>query len=181
VPGTYTVVGAASNFDPGGPLYGYEQTYDYDGLLDNQTTYALATGENFRLADFGYRPIYPEGTGTPGYWKNHPEAWPVDEIVIGGQTYTKAEAIAWMNEPDGDKTVTLFRALVSAKLNVGIGNDSSCIEDTIRAADGWLAQYPVGSGVRGGGPNSPWRTGEPLYLLLDDYNNGLLPCADHRS
>jgi hypothetical protein len=29
------------------------------------------------------------------------------------------------------------------------------------------------------GPTSPWRTGEPLYWLLDQYNNGLL-CVPHR-
>ena len=59
------------------------------------------------------------GTGTPGYWKNHPEAWPVDEITIGGVTYTKVEAIAIMNTPEkGDKTYTMFSALVAATLNV---------------------------------------------------------------
>ena len=41
--------------------------------------------------------------------------------------------------PDGDRTFTLFRALVSAKLNVLIGNDSSCIASTIAAADSWMA------------------------------------------
>ena len=89
------------------------------------------------------------GTGTPGYWKNHPDAWPVDEITIGGVVYTKDEAIQIMQEPEkGDKTKTLFRALVAAKLNVAIGNDASCVADTILAADEWMAAYvPAGSGV----------------------------------
>ena len=120
------------------------------------------------------------GTGTPGYWKNHPEAWPVDVITIGGRMYTKEEAIAYINGGDKDKTYTLFRALVSAKLNVLIGNDSSCVADVIAAADDWMAVYPVGSDVRAGKPNSPWRVGEPLYITLDKYNNGLL-CAPHRN
>ena len=125
--------------------------------------------------------VNPPGTGTPGYWKNHPEAWPVDEITIGGVTYTKDEAIANMSMPDKkDKTYTMFRALVAAKLNVLIGNDDSCIIRTIDDADAWMATYdPVGSGVKAGGKNSPWRTGEPLYEKLDDYNNGLL-CAPSR-
>ena len=38
---------------------------------------------------------------------------------------------------------------------------------------------PVGSGVKAGGKKSPWREGEPLYEMLDDYNNGLL-CAPSR-
>ncbi len=119
------------------------------------------------------------GTGTPGYWMNHPEAWPVDEITIGGVTYSKAEAIEYMKMPvKGDKTLTMFPALVSAKLNVLIGNDASCIADTISAADAWMAAYgPVGSGVKGS--SQAWKDGEPLYLRLDDYNNGRL-CAPHR-
>jgi hypothetical protein len=154
----------------------------------------------------GWMPIYPEGggyppfeltenvtylnftnaredipgTGTPGYWKNHPEAWPVDTITIGGVTYTKAQAIANMSMPDGDKTYTMFRALVCAKLNVWIGNDASCIADTITAADGWMAAYgPAGNGVHA--DDYAWQEGggEDLYLTLDDYNNGRL-CAPHR-
>lgn len=118
------------------------------------------------------------GTGTPGYWMNHPEAWPVDEIEIGGVVYSKDEAIAYMKDPvKGDKTFTMFPALVAAKLNVLIGNDDSCVADTIAAADAWMAQYPIGSDVPGN--SDAWKDGEPLYKTLDDYNNGLL-CAPHR-
>ncbi|MCK4817127.1 hypothetical protein KA005_15260 [bacterium] len=115
------------------------------------------------------------GTGTPGYWKTHPDAWPVEAISIGGVSYTKDEAIGnmWMPEK-GDKTFTMFRALVAAKLNVLVSNDASCIEDTIADADAWMAGYPVGSGVKGN--SDAWQEGEPLYFDLDDYNNGLL-CA----
>ena len=113
---------------------------------------------------------------TPGYWKNHPEAWPVDEITIGGVTYTKDEAIASMEMPvAGDKTYTMFDALVAAKLNVLVGSDDSCISSIMAAADAWMAGYgPVGSGVDAGGDDSPWRMGEPLYETLDQYNNGEL-------
>jgi hypothetical protein len=119
------------------------------------------------------------GTGTPGFWKTHPEAWPVSSIMIGAVTYTKDEAIAFMlTAEQGDKTFTLFRALVSAKLNVLIGNNSSCIASTIQSADAWMALYgPVGSGIRG--DSYAWSLGEPLYLMLDTYNNGRL-CAPHR-
>jgi hypothetical protein len=119
-----------------------------------------------------------EGTGTPGYWKNHPDAWPVEEITIGGTTYSKDDAIGYMSTPErGDKSFTLFRALVCAELNVMIGNESGCVDDTISDADDWMADHPVGSGVRGS--SDAWKVGEPLYTTLDDYNNGLL-CAPHR-
>jgi hypothetical protein len=118
------------------------------------------------------------GTGTPGYWMNHPDAWPVENITIGGITYTKDDAIAYMKAPvKKDKTFTMFPALVSAILNVEIGNESACIADTIAAADAWMAANPIGSCVKGS--SSAWKAGEPLYWMLDDYNNGLL-CAPHR-
>jgi SdrD B-like domain len=117
------------------------------------------------------------GTGTPGYWVNHPEAWPTNQIVIGGITYTKAAAIANMKRSvTKDKRWTIFPALVSAKLNVLIGNDSSCIASTIAAADAWWAAYHASPVA---GSSAAWKAGEPLYLMLDAYNNGLL-CAPPR-
>lgn len=118
------------------------------------------------------------GTGSPGYWKNHPEAWPVEEITIGGILYSKEEAIALMGTAGGgDKTYTMFRALVAAVLNVIIGNDPSCIEEVIALADAWMAEHPVGSDVRASSP--AWQDNEWLYEEMDDYNNGLL-CAPPR-
>ncbi|MBN1762762.1 MAG: hypothetical protein JW878_06780 [Methanomicrobia archaeon] len=128
-----------------------------------------------------YEPETIPGTGTPGYWKNHPEAWPVDTITIGGKTYTKAQAIALMSSPEErDKTYTMFRALVAAKLNVLIGNDDSCIKSTIEAADRWMARYgSFEDRYIVQARSTAWRQGERLYRLLDAYNNGLL-CAPHR-
>lgn len=119
------------------------------------------------------------GTGTPGYWKNHPEAWPVGSIIIGGVTYSRDEAIAIMKKATaGDKTYTMFRALVSAKLNVLIGNNSSCIDPTITSADSWMAMYgPAGTNVRAW--SYAWKLGGPQATMLDAYNNGML-CAPHR-
>lgn len=126
-------------------------------------------------------PAVGPGTGTPGYWKNHPDAWPVAVIDIGGVIYSREQAIGIMKRPvRKDMTIAMFKALVAAKLNVLIGNDDSCIWQEIQDADAWLAMYPVGSGVGAGGDTSPWRDGEPIHDLLDDYNKGLLPCADPR-
>ena len=117
------------------------------------------------------------GTGTPGYWKNHPEAWPVSEIQICNETFTKDEAIAIMKTPGkGDKTYTLFNALVAAILNVENGAEASCIVGTIKDAGEWFCDHDVGDNVRG--PNE-WRWGEQKYLILDAYNNGYM-CAPSR-
>jgi hypothetical protein len=79
-----------------------------------------------------------------------------------------------MSSAKGDKTITLAKALIAAKLNVLRGAESSCIAETIAAADAWLASYGLFSGVKG---KDGWTCeGEELYLKLDCYNNGGL-CA----
>jgi uncharacterized repeat protein (TIGR01451 family) len=118
------------------------------------------------------------GVGTPGYWKNHPDAWPVDSITIGGVEYSKENAIKYMKKPTKkDMTYVMFQALVAAKLNVLIGNeyDLCALEagiDFIAEADAWMAEHPLGSKVRAN--SDAWQVdgGEDLYELLDWYNNG---------
>jgi hypothetical protein len=92
-------------------------------------SYVSSVQPNGFPTDFGFfdSPAPNPGTGTPGYWKNHPEAWPVDafgvpvKITIGAYAYTKDQAIAWLKKVGKDKTTTMFSSLVSAMLNVKIG------------------------------------------------------------
>lgn len=148
----------------------------YTGLFDGWEKYSL-----IRFHFIVEPPNTPPGTGCPWYWKSHPNAWPVEIIDIGGITYTREEAIAIMRQPvRRDMTKAMFRSLVAAKLNVLIGNDDSCIWPDIQAGDVWLMDYPLGSGVRAGGRFSPWREGGPIHHMLNNYNRGLLGCADHR-
>lgn len=122
---------------------------------------------------YGYGYGYGCCPHTPGYWKNHPDSWPTDNIMIGGITYTKANAITIMNSPTkGDKTYNMFEHLVAAKLNVLMGCESSCIDEVIEDADEWMEDHPVGSNVKASDP--AWDEGEPLKDMLDDYNNGFL-------
>ena len=119
------------------------------------------------------------GTGTPGYWHkiDHWEDWGIEGVTIGGDYYTAGQAINLINMPvKGDKRNTMFPALVAAKLNVMIGNDDSCIADTIAAADAWWADY---GDEKVKANSDAWKAGEPLYWELDAYNNGYL-CAPHR-
>ena len=72
----------------------------------------------------------------------------------------------------------MFASLVSAMLNVMIGNDGTCVDNAIAAANSWMGLYvPVGSNVSGS--SAAWAIGEPLKNTLDSYNNGQL-CAPHR-
>jgi len=122
---------------------------------------------------------------SPGYWKNHPEAWSVDCIEIGGVTYSKTAAIEIMQMPvKGDKTYTMFDALIAAKLNKANGCPACEINDIITGANLWMKKYPLGSDVKAS--SNAWQkefivtcackypSGEAMYQELDAYNNGLL-------
>lgn len=162
---------------------GPDDTIDSDGVsngMGDSVASMTLSGSSDSNTDFGFfQPAVAQpGTGTPGYWKNHPEAWPVATITIGGIVYTKAQAIAWLEMVGKDKTTTMFSSLVAAKLSVLVGNDSSCVSSTIVQADIWMATYgPVGRGVHAS--SFAWKVGEPLHRLMDNYNNGML-CAPHR-
>jgi hypothetical protein len=113
----------------------------------------------------------PNPCYSPGYWKNHADAWPVAGLTIGGEYYTKAEIISFMNMPvAGDKTYTLFKALVAAMLNDINGCQHCCVvQGAMDNADDWFADNPVGSMVRGS--SCEWKVGECYYLILDAWNN----------
>ncbi len=110
-------------------------------------------------------------TYTQGYWKNHPLAWPVAELTLGGVTYSQAEAADILHTvPQGDATYILAHQLIAAKLNVSQGADDTAIAAIIVAADDWLAAHPLASN-----PSDAEReAGIALAEMLDDYNNGLV-------
>jgi hypothetical protein len=183
--GTYTVaVQIPPEYQPSPANQGGDDSRDSDGEPDVSGTHSVASvtltfdAEHNDTVDFGFvRTVDQPGTGTPGYWKNHPEAWPVAQITVGGRLYTRDQAIAVLWQSGSDKTLTMFSSLVPAMLNVLIGNEPSCVEATITAGNNWLASYPVGSNVRAS--SVAWKLGEPIHRHLDNYNNGML-CAPHR-
>lgn len=186
-PGTYTITVTpppGSAYVPSPPNQGSDDTVDSDGVPDgfgNSVAANMTLGFNDTNTDFGFfvnQTVTNPGTGTLGYWKNHPGAWPAGGVTIAGVNYSASAAIYWMNRVGKDKTTLMFAQLVAAKLNVGLGNDPSCIASTIAAADGWLTTYPVGSNVAGG--SAAWAVGDPIASTLDAYNNGQM-CAPHRN
>jgi hypothetical protein len=186
--GTFTLFIATSTVGVGAAASPTDATgddFDSDGTDDTfgNSIVVVTIEDGFSKQDFDFgfttTPVQQPGTGTPGYWKNHPGAWPVPTIVVGGIEYTKAEALFWLGKVGKDKTTTMFSSLVPAMLNVKIGNRSDCIASTIALADAWMETYgPVGSGIMASTP--AWAAdGEILHRQMDSYNNGQL-CAPHR-
>ncbi len=109
-------------------------------------------------------------TLTQGFWKNHPDAWPVGGLILGSVSYTKAQLITILKTPvRGNGLVSLAHQLIAAKLNVLSGADDSDVDDAIEEADaliGSMVVPPFGSGYIAPATSSPL-TGE-----LDDFNQG---------
>ena len=75
---------------------------------------------------------------TPGYWKNHPDAWPVDNLDLGCDNYLQGELIAILEMPiKHDKLLIMVHHLIAAKLNIANGSDPS-IQGAIDDADALL-------------------------------------------
>ena len=143
-----------------------------DGLINHGDYLTFSWNEPFCLEKCD-----DPGTHSSEYWKNNPAVWP-NGITIGNVFYSIELAIQVMNEgdPSDDMTYTLFEQLVTAKLNVAVGNSSYCIAETINDADAWMEEHgPVGSGISS--TSSAWSVGKPLNLSLINYNLGAL-CAD---
>jgi hypothetical protein len=123
----------------------------------------------------------PTATGTPvacvyglGYWKNHPEAWPVTQLQLGNVTYTQEQLLAILHQPvRGNGLVLLAHQLIPALLNIANGADPSCIQATIDEANALIGDLiipPIGDGYL-----AP-RDVSALAGLLGQYNEGML-CA----
>ena len=113
----------------------------------------------------------PPSPRTIGFWKTHPESWPVESITIGGVPYTIAEAISIIlrNANSKDATYMLAAQLIAAILNVYNGADASAeILETIGQADAFLTIHVLGSNPQG----QDRVDALTLKDLLDDFNNG---------
>jgi hypothetical protein len=128
-------------------------------------------GPDLPLSDSGKRvTAQADCSLTQGFWKNHEEVWPVEELILGTTTYTKLQLLAILRTPTrGDATYILIDQLIAARLNIANGADPTAIADTLTAADAWLAANPLGSNPTG----APRDVGVALAALLDDYNNGV--------
>ena len=111
-----------------------------------------------------------------GYWKNHPEDWPVEEIEVGNVTYTKREAIKILDSANSkDATNMLLAQYIAAKLNrvrgatsvFKYGHKEINVDTVIVDVKIFLGRCPLGTDPRGDARQ------EALGLkdLLDAYNN----------
>ena len=116
--------------------------------------------------------VCPKGVG---FWKNHGDVWPTDELILGSQTYLKDELLRLLKmRIRGDASRILARQLIAAKLNLAYGSDPTPVNDVIGSMDSLLSGFPekLPYGVA---PRSP--DGKTMIQnagILNEYNNGFL-------
>lgn len=114
---------------------------------------------------------YSPCTYTQGYWKNHGEAWPVQELTIGGITYSKTALLSFFRMPvKGNGLISMGHQLVAAMLNVANGADGSAIHQTIWEANELIHSNGLNLTT---GFLHPSKT-TSLNDKLDQYNNGII-------
>lgn len=107
-------------------------------------------------------------TYTIHFWKSNPDSWMIENIVIGGLSFTKAEAIIILEDVDPDPITRLIQQFFAALLNSLKGADSSSITETMRTASEWITRHPPGSNLN----QAEGLEAETLAAELEAYNTG---------
>jgi hypothetical protein len=110
-----------------------------------------------------------------GFWKNHPDAWPVTSLTLGSQTYSQAELLNLLNMPvRGDASLILAYQLIAAKLNIAHGADPTPVSATITDADSLLSGFTGKLPYKITPSSSIGQRMVNDATVLDSYNNGNL-------
>jgi hypothetical protein len=151
--------------------------------LDCNTVYAFRAfahaNNQFQRSPFSYGQCSTApcggGTGgcthTQGYWENHPNTWPVQNVMLGTLNYPQVQLLQIFNRPAaGNGLVALAHQLTTAKLNIANGADPSAIQSAVTSAGaliGTLIVPPIGNGFLSPGTTST------LTNELYNYNMGV--------
>lgn len=86
-----------------------------------------------------------------GYWKTHPERWPVGSLRLGNVIYSKNQLLAiWATPAAGNGLISLAHQLMAAKLNLLSGAQAPAnVFSAITSADALIGTRvvpPVGNG-----------------------------------
>jgi hypothetical protein len=164
--------GSGTVYDTGDPAFdimgrwGMELCGDYKIYMYTQWIGQFGPGVKRREAEFTCECEPDFCTYTPGYWKNHPDAWPVGGLEVGCTYYTMAQLMDIFDYPTvGNITIKLFHHLVAAKLNVLIGADDY-IMGAIMAGDEFICMHGIVNPPVG----DYWDDAEDIKDELCEYN-----------
>jgi hypothetical protein len=115
-------------------------------------------------------------TYTMYYWINQPEAWMIENVVIGTLSYTRGEAILILQTESDDAKTLLLQQFFTALLN-SLRADASVVAPTLSNASDWLDEHTLGVEVT----ETDRQAALSMTQTLLEYNNGLIGpgrCAD---
>ena len=113
------------------------------------------------------------------YWMDRPEAWMIENVVIGTLSYTKGEAILILQTESDDAKTLLLQQFFAALLN-SLRADASAVSQTLRDASEWLGDHTLGIEVTEGDRQAALS----MVQTLVEFNNGAIGpghCADEPS
>jgi hypothetical protein len=122
----------------------------------------------------------PDCTYTLYYWKNNPDRWLAENIIIGRTTYSKKEALQVLSSETPDTTTNALQQFFAVALNILKGSNPGAIEKEINAASLWLNSHPIGYELT----EDERQQGQAFVQALHAYNAGEVgpgPCADEPS
>jgi len=110
-------------------------------------------------------------TLTQGYWKNHPESWPIRTMMLGSVEYNADQLMAILQTPaEGNGLVALAHQLIAAKFNLALGVNGSAIHTAITAADALIDAAVIPSVGDGSFEAAQLSL---LTAMLDAFNSGV--------
>ncbi|MEP0843241.1 MAG: carboxypeptidase regulatory-like domain-containing protein [Phycisphaerae bacterium] len=138
-------------------------------------------------ADFCVCPSTGTCARTPGYWKNHVEAWPVQSLTIGGVNYNQTQLLNLLNDlpPNGgsnsssDPSIRLAKFVVATLLSLNSGAAAPpAVLTALADADAFLASNPPGSNPQGSAAGTANALKDVLDAYLNSGENGCDDCPD---
>lgn len=101
-------------------------------------------------------------------WISNVESWPLQEILLGSETYSRDKLRYLINLTSPNAQESLLIELVVYTLNVYQGADGASIAQTVTAAINWLDEHPEGSDLS----RDQLEMADQLTGILMDFNHG---------
>ncbi|HEU5115045.1 MAG TPA: hypothetical protein VFT74_00060 [Isosphaeraceae bacterium] len=122
----------------------------------------------------GQEYVVPGQGYTQGFWKNHPDAWPVSGLTIAGTNFTEDQLISLLKTPPkkGDASLILVHQLIAAELNIINGYmPPPEVVNAINQANGLLTSDGPGGFRYVSSSSADGLQMTALAGVLDTYNN----------
>ena len=109
-------------------------------------------------------------TYTSDYWRDHPQTWMADNVVIGQYSFTKEEALSILNVNLSNQALLLQKQFLAAVLNILRGADPATVEKTLEEASSWIDAHPPQIDL----PETEQSKGASLARMLENFNTGVM-------